>query len=86
MRQMDAGEEKDVEGVVNEALEKYGRLDIFFANAGIVGSHQRIYEASGEDFMEVMKTNALGYVPHSVYSTASTTPLPTVAPLSLSSH
>ena len=59
-RKVDAGNEADVEGVVNEALEKYGRLDIFFANAGISGSHTRVLEANAEDFMKVMRTNALG--------------------------
>lgn len=59
-RKVDAGEEADVEKVVNEALEKYGRLDIFFANAGISGMSARILDASGEDFMKVMRTNALG--------------------------
>lgn len=57
-RQMDAGEEKDVERVVNEALEKYGRLDVFFANAGISISAERITEASGDKFDQVMRTNA----------------------------
>lgn len=55
---MDAGEEKDVERVVNEALEKYGRLDVFFANAGISISAERITEASGDKFDQVMRTNA----------------------------
>lgn len=61
-RKVDAGEEKDIKAVVDEALEKYGRLDIMFANAGINISQKRIYEASGEEFMQVMKTNALGWV------------------------
>ena len=58
-RQMDAGDEKDVERVVNEALEKYGQLDVFFANAGISISAERITEASAEKFEKVMRTNAL---------------------------
>jgi len=42
-------------------MDKYGRLDVFFANAGIVGGHGRIYddEATGEAFTHVMRTNAL---------------------------
>ncbi|KAJ9632259.1 hypothetical protein H2203_000663 [Taxawa tesnikishii (nom. ined.)] len=59
VRQLDAGDEAQVKAVVDEALEKYGRLDIFFANAGINISQKRIYEASGDEFMQVMKTNAL---------------------------
>lgn len=61
-RKVDAGEEVDVENVVNEALEKYGRLDIFFANAGISITQSRILDSSAEDFMKVMRTNTLGSV------------------------
>jgi len=61
-RKMDAGDEDDVKRVVDEALDKYGRLDVFFANAGILGSITRITESSADDFMKVMRVNALGYV------------------------
>jgi len=57
---MDAGEESDIKSVVDEALNKYGRLDVFFANAGILGSTTTVTESSGEDFMKVMRVNALG--------------------------
>lgn len=60
-RQLDAGEESQVQKVVEEALDKYGRLDIFFANAGINISQSRVTEASADEFMQVMKTNALRY-------------------------
>lgn len=62
-RTLDAGDEPSVKAVVNEVVQKYGRLDVFFANAGIVGGHGRIYdeETTGEAFMQVMKTNALSY-------------------------
>ncbi|KAK6415143.1 hypothetical protein LTR95_017625 [Oleoguttula sp. CCFEE 5521] len=59
-RKVDAGEEADVAGVVDEAVNKYGRLDVVFANAGISITQGRILESSAEDFMKVMKTNALG--------------------------
>ncbi|KAK5121783.1 hypothetical protein LTR85_004658 [Meristemomyces frigidus] len=58
-RQVDAGDEADVEKVVNEVLEKYGRLDIFFANAGISITTKSVLDSSADDFMKVMKTNAL---------------------------
>lgn len=49
--------------LVDEALEKYGRLDIFFANAGIAPARPvTIPDATAEDFMKVMRTNALGLV------------------------
>ena len=61
-RKVDAGEETDVENLVNEVLEKYGRLDIFFANAGITTGMERILDAKAENFMKAMRTNALGSV------------------------
>lgn len=61
-RKVDAGEELDVEKVVNEALEKYERLDIFFANAGVSITQARILDSSAEDFMKVLRTNTLGSV------------------------
>jgi NAD(P)-dependent dehydrogenase (short-subunit alcohol dehydrogenase family) len=36
---VDAGDEADVKRVVDEALEKYGRLDVFFANVSIHPKH-----------------------------------------------
>ena len=44
---------------VDEVLEKYGRLDIFFANAGIIAGAERILDASADNFMKTMRTNAL---------------------------
>lgn len=58
-RQMDAGAEEDVKRIVDECLEMYGRLDVFFANAGISITMKRVTESSAEDFMKVMRTNAL---------------------------
>lgn len=60
VRQFDAGDEKAVSGVIDEAVSKYGRLDIFFANAGIVGQPKLFTEIDGDGFMNTMKTNALG--------------------------
>ncbi|KAJ5638655.1 hypothetical protein N7528_001045, partial [Penicillium herquei] len=59
-RQFDAGDEKAVVAVVDDAVSKYGRLDIFFANAGIVGQPKIFTEIDGEGFMNTMRTNALG--------------------------
>ncbi|GIZ41784.1 hypothetical protein CKM354_000507800 [Cercospora kikuchii] len=57
--QLDAGSEDDVSAVVDQALEKYGRLDIFFANAGISVTMGSVLEGSASDFMDVMRVNAL---------------------------
>ena len=56
----DAGDEAAVKAVVDEAIEKYGRLDIMFANAGIVGTNKIFTEIESEQFMKTMKTNVLG--------------------------
>ena len=61
IRKFDAGDEESVKNVVQEALDKYGRLDVFFANAGI-SSKEVFYESNSEKFMQMMKTNALRYV------------------------
>ena len=49
----------DVKKLVDDVLEKYGRLDIFFANAGIIAGGERILDASADNFMKIMRTNAL---------------------------
>ena len=59
-RQFDAADEKALAAVIDEAIAKYGRLDIFFANAGIVGQPKMFTEIDGEGFMKTMKVNALG--------------------------
>ncbi|KAI4131016.1 MAG: hypothetical protein LQ338_001427 [Usnochroma carphineum] len=59
-RQFDASDEKAVKGVIDEAVHRYGRLDIFFANAGVVGAGMKIFsDISDEEFMKTMRTNVL---------------------------
>ncbi|KJY01327.1 3-oxoacyl-(acyl-carrier-protein) reductase [Zymoseptoria brevis] len=58
-RKVDAGEESDVAKVVDDALEKYGQLDVFFANAGISVTMGSVLDGSAQDFMQVMKINSL---------------------------
>ncbi|KAF2842403.1 3-oxoacyl-reductase [Patellaria atrata CBS 101060] len=57
-RKFDAADEPSVKQVVDEALKLYGRLDIFFANAGIA-TGQTINNVSAEEFMNTMRVNAL---------------------------
>jgi NAD(P)-dependent dehydrogenase (short-subunit alcohol dehydrogenase family) len=57
-RQFDAADETAVRNVVQEALDKYNRLDIFFANAGI-SSGKVFWEEDMEGFMKMMRTNTL---------------------------
>ncbi|KFY31037.1 hypothetical protein V493_01460 [Pseudogymnoascus sp. VKM F-4281 (FW-2241)] len=59
IRQFDAGEPSGVKAVVDDALAKYGRLDVFFANAGIVGVPKIFTEIEADDFLSTMKTNTV---------------------------
>jgi len=56
----DAASEPDVEKVVNEAVQKYDRLDIFFANAGR-SSGTLFTETRVDQFMDVLRVNTLRY-------------------------
>ncbi|KAL3259961.1 hypothetical protein ABHI18_004935 [Aspergillus niger] len=57
IRQFDAADEEAVRAVVHDALEKYNRLDIFFANAGIVGQPKIFTEVTAEELMKTLNTN-----------------------------
>ncbi|KAL8861760.1 MAG: hypothetical protein Q9178_001961 [Gyalolechia marmorata] len=58
-RQFDASDEEAVKAVVDEALAKYGRLDILFANAGIVGTNELFCDIQADQFMKTLRTNVL---------------------------
>ena len=59
VRSFDAADEASVAAVVDHALATYGRLDVFFANAGVALMSGRIWEADADSFVEVMRINAL---------------------------
>jgi NAD(P)-dependent dehydrogenase (short-subunit alcohol dehydrogenase family) len=61
-KQFDASDEASVKAVVEEALKLYGRLDVFFANAGISGTPSIFMDTEVGDFMKMMKTNTLRLV------------------------
>jgi NAD(P)-dependent dehydrogenase (short-subunit alcohol dehydrogenase family) len=58
-RRLDAADEAQVKDVVDDAIQRYGRLDVFFANAGIVGKNVLFTDFSDSDFMNVLKVNTL---------------------------
>jgi NAD(P)-dependent dehydrogenase (short-subunit alcohol dehydrogenase family) len=60
-RQFDAADEKSVKDVVDHAVKTYGRLDVFFANAGVVGPHALFTDITDEQFMAILRTNTLRY-------------------------
>lgn len=59
-RQFDAADEKAVQEVVDDALRRYGRLDVFFANAGIIGPMAMFTEVDADEFMDTLRVNSLG--------------------------
>jgi NADP-dependent 3-hydroxy acid dehydrogenase YdfG len=60
IRQFDAGDEASVKDVVDDAISRYGRLDIMFANAGIASSPKKFTDIRPDEFMKMLRTNTLG--------------------------
>jgi NAD(P)-dependent dehydrogenase (short-subunit alcohol dehydrogenase family) len=58
--QADAGNEDDVQDLVQAALQRFGGLDIFFANAGVSGGLASIFEQGVEDWQEILRVNLIG--------------------------
>jgi NAD(P)-dependent dehydrogenase (short-subunit alcohol dehydrogenase family) len=61
-RTFDASDEEGVKAVVDEAIKTYGRLDVFFANAGIVGANVPVTDIPVDQFMWTLKVNVARYV------------------------
>ncbi|KAL1607828.1 hypothetical protein SLS60_002766 [Paraconiothyrium brasiliense] len=80
-RQFDAADEPSVAAIVSEALQAYGRLDIFFANAGI-SSRKVFWEEDTEGFMKMLRTNTLSvflaakYASRAMLKTSEAKPYP----------
>ncbi|KAF8099795.1 hypothetical protein N665_0237s0048 [Sinapis alba] len=59
----DVSVEADVENLVNVTVARFGRLDILFNNAGVLGDqkkHKSILEFNAEEFDQVMRVNVRG--------------------------
>jgi NAD(P)-dependent dehydrogenase (short-subunit alcohol dehydrogenase family) len=56
----DVRREEDSVQMVSVALESFGRLDVFFANAGVLPKFVPIEEESGESFTNTLAVNTLG--------------------------
>lgn len=48
-----------MKAVVDDAVKTYGRLDIFFANAGIVGQPKIFTEVTADEFLTTLRTNVV---------------------------
>ncbi|WP_375390596.1 SDR family NAD(P)-dependent oxidoreductase [uncultured Sphingomonas sp.] len=58
--QMDAGAETDVQRTVQLALDRFGGLDVMFANAGISGGMANIFDTDVALITEVLRVNLIG--------------------------
>ncbi|KAH7320975.1 3-oxoacyl-reductase [Stachybotrys elegans] len=58
-RRMDAASDGEVKSVVDDAVKRYGRLDVFFANAGMAGPPLHFTQFTDDEFMNVIKVNTL---------------------------
>lgn len=58
--QADVTKEDEVAGYVGETVGVFGRIDIFFNNAGIEGPQALIADYPAADFMRVLEVNVLG--------------------------
>lgn len=56
----DISKEAEVENLIGEIVKKYGRLDIAFNNAGILGSQASTHECTSENWDQVISTNLRG--------------------------
>jgi 3alpha(or 20beta)-hydroxysteroid dehydrogenase len=58
--QADVSKESDVENYVTKTVEHFGKIDIFFNNAGIEGKVAPIVEQKIEDFDKLISVNVRG--------------------------
>jgi NAD(P)-dependent dehydrogenase (short-subunit alcohol dehydrogenase family) len=58
--QMDAGSEADVAQLVATAVDRFGGLDVAYANAGISGGLTGIFDHTVEDWQAILQVNLIG--------------------------
>lgn len=58
--QADVGKVEDVKKYVAKTVEQFGKIDLFFNNAGISGSGVRTIECSVEEFDAIVDVNFKG--------------------------
>ncbi|KAL9549895.1 hypothetical protein MBANPS3_004998 [Mucor bainieri] len=56
-KRMDASSDDDIQAVIRDAMTRFGRLDVYFANAGIAGPHPMKTETQDE-FLNMMRVNS----------------------------
>src|SRR5262249_28395322 len=58
----DVSELDQVESVVQQAVDRFGRLDVLISNAGVLSPNGRIHNLSTEDWERSFRINVLGAV------------------------
>ena len=56
----DAGDEASVKALVDRVVADHGRLDIFFANAGVSGGFDGIFDQDAAAWAEILRINLIG--------------------------
>ncbi|KAG9218067.1 hypothetical protein CCMSSC00406_0010081 [Pleurotus cornucopiae] len=56
----DVSKEEDVENMINQAVQAFGRLDVMVANAGIAGPNSTIMDAKVEEWEALLSVNLRG--------------------------
>src|SRR5687768_17287069 len=56
----DAGDEEQVEALVAHTVRDHGGLDVMFANAGVSGGFDSIFEQDAADWTEILRINLIG--------------------------
>ena len=56
----DAGDEGAVKALIDRVVADHGRLDIFFANAGVSGGFDGIFEQDAAAWVEILRINLIG--------------------------
>jgi NAD(P)-dependent dehydrogenase (short-subunit alcohol dehydrogenase family) len=58
--QMDAGCEADVQAMVTAAVDRFGGLDVAYANAGVSGGLTGIFDLTVEEWQALLQVNLIG--------------------------
>ena len=56
----DAGDEAAMKALVDQVVRDHGRLDIFFANAGVSGGFDGLFEQDAAAWSEILRINLIG--------------------------